>query len=223
MFKIGDRYYNIKIIRKNNRNIYLRVKGDVLEITCPRRVTKEEILKFLSEKSSWIVKVANKDEIKKDTSKLVIGDSIYYLGKKYDLLVLNGKSDLKIVDDKVIIHCKDGTIGNAINVFYKESKKTLLDLIHKIEPKYLSILEDYGYDLEPEYKVRVLRSMWGVNYPKKNQITINERLIHFDPICLEAILWHELLHFVIPNHSKRFHEVLEYHMKDYKKIVKSIY
>ena len=53
--------------------------------------------------------------------------------------------------------------------------------------------------------------------------TINERLIHFDECCLEAILWHELLHFIIPNHSKRFYEILTYYMSDYKVLVKSIY
>ena len=43
MIKIGDRYFNLKINRKNNRNIYLRVKGDTLEISCPRWVRKDEI------------------------------------------------------------------------------------------------------------------------------------------------------------------------------------
>ena len=148
MVKIGERYYNLVIVRKSNRNIYLRVKGDTLEVTCPRRVSNEEILRFIYEKSKWIEKTVTKTSVKNETSKLAIGNTIYYLGKKYELLVLNGRSDLKIEEDRVVIHCKDGTIDNAIKVFYKESKKKLLELIDEIEPKYLGILEDYGYDLK---------------------------------------------------------------------------
>jgi len=127
------------------------------------------------------------------------------------------------MENMVVIYCKDGLMENAIKVFYKETRKTLMNMIKEYEPKYLAILRDYGYNLDPEYKIRVLSSMWGVNYTKKNCITINERLIHFEPKCLEAILWHELLHFIIPNHSKRYHEVLDYHMPEYNTIVKSIY
>ena len=223
MLCINGQYYNLKIIRKNNRNIYLRVKDDTLEITCPRWVNKQEILDFINEKSEWISKSVEKTQIVHNKSKIVINDSIYYLGKKYPLIVYSGRSNVRIEEDRVVVYCKDGTMENAINTFYKETKDTLLSLISKIEPKYLDIIKDYGYNQKPEYKVRILKSMWGENYTRRNQIIINEKMIHFSEKCLEAVLWHELLHFVIPNHSKRFHEVLDYHMPDYKKIIKSIF
>ena len=98
-----------------------------------------------------------------------------------------------------------------------------MEIVRHYEDKYLAIIEDYGYDLLPEYKFRTLKSMWGVCYPKKNLICFNDKLIHFEPKYTEAILFHELLHFVIPNHSKRFHDVLNYHMPDYKERLKKIY
>ncbi|MDO4501032.1 MAG: DUF45 domain-containing protein [Erysipelotrichaceae bacterium] len=223
MVKIGERYFEVKIIRKNNKNIYLRVKGDVLEVTCPRNIARDDVLRFINQKADWIDKTVLKREVRQETSKLVIDSGIYYKGKKYPLNVLKGNASLKIDKDSITIHCRSGEMEDAIKVFYKESKKEILADIYRLQDKYLKILKDYGYNEVPDYKIKLLKSMWGVNYTKKNLVVINERLIHFEDRCLEAVLWHELLHFIVPNHSKRFHEVLEYHMSDYKKIIKSIY
>lgn len=223
MIKIDDKYFNLKIIRKHNKNIYLRIKGDTLEVTCPYWIKKEEVVSFVLSKSDWINKVINKNGDKKEKSKIIIGKQIYYLGKQYDFIYLKGKEDFKIIGQSVVVYCKKGEIEDAINVFYKEGKKKLKELIYLKQDKYLSIIEDYGYDLIPDYKFKILKSAWGINYTKKNLIVINERLIHFEDRCLEAILWHELLHFVIPNHSKRFHEILQFHMPEYKDIIKSIF
>ena len=223
MIKVEDKYFNLKIIRKHNKNIYLRIKGDTIEVTCPYWAGKEEIINFVLSKSDWIDKTVNKNEDRKERSKILIGDCIYYLGKQYRFIYLKGKDDFKVVGDSAVVYCNSGEIEDAIKVFYKEGIKKLRELIYLKQDKYLNIIEDYGYDLIPDYKFKILKSAWGINYTKKNLIMINERLIHFEDRCLEAILWHELLHFVIPNHSKRFHEVLDYHMPDYKKLVKSLY
>lgn len=223
MICIGDKFYKVEIERKKIRNIYLRIDNDTLKITCPKWVSNEEINKFIYSKAKWIIKSSLNKEYKNNTSKLIINDYIYYLGKRYPLTVLQGKGRVIINEDNIIIYSKDGTLEEAIKVFYKNSKKKLLELIELNQHKYLNIIREYGYLDVPEYKFRVLKSAWGINYTKKNLIMINERLIHFDDECLEAILWHEILHFIIPNHSKRFHEVIEYHMPEYKKIIKSIY
>lgn len=223
MISIGDKLYKVEIERKRIRNIYLRVDNDTLRITCPKWVSNEEINKFIYSKAKWIIKSSLSKEYKNNTSKLVINDSIYYLGKKYPLTILQGKGRVIINEDNIIVYSKDGSLEEAIKVFYKNSKKKLLELIELKQHKYLNIIREYGYYDIPEYKFRVLKSAWGINYTKKNLIMINERLIHFNSECLEAILWHELLHFIIPNHSKRFHEVIEYHMPRYKEIIKSIY
>ncbi len=223
MIKIGDTYFEIKIVRKNIKNIYLRIKGNVLEITCPKYVSKQQILDFINSKSSWILNANKKREIKNQTSKLVVNDYIYYLGKKYKLNIVYGNPRVCLNNDTLTIYSRKNDIDEALKIFYKEGSKTLLNLIKEKEDKYLRVIKDYGYYNNPEYKFRIMKSAWGINYPKKNLITINERLIHFDDKCLEAVLWHEILHFVIPNHSKRFHEVLNYHMYDYETLIKSIY
>ena len=223
MININGHPYKLEVTRKNISNIYLRIKDDALLITCPRYLSDKEVIKFINDKKSWIIKNTLKKEIRLNNSKLIVNDHIYYLGKNYPLIVFSGKSRLIVKEEEIIIYCKDGILEEALKVFYKESKNVLLKIIYDLQDKYLNIIKDYGYYLVPEYKFKVLKSAWGINYSKRNTIVINERLIHFDKLCIEAVLWHEILHFVIPNHSKRFHEVLEYHMPDYKKLIKSIY
>ena len=207
MIKIGERYFELKVTRKNMKNIYLRVRNEVLEVTCPKWVSNDDVLRFIKNKEEWILKVVDK----KSDSKLVVDDHIYYLGKKYHLNVVQGRSRVSVNGDELTVYS------------CKTHMEEALYLIKEKEGKYLDIINDYGYRLNPDYKFRILKSAWGINYPKKNLITINEKLIHFDDKYLEAVLWHELLHFIIPNHSKRFHEILSYHMPEYNVLIKEIY
>lgn len=223
MIQIGEKEYKVIIERKRIKNIYLRVDGDTLKITCPKWISNEEINKFIYSKAKWIIKSSLNKKEKDKTSKLVFNDYIYYLGNKYLLLVLKGKGRVIVSENRITIYSKDGSIEEAKKVFYKWGKSKLLELINIKQGKYLRIIKDYGYLETPEYKFRVLKGAWGINYTKRNTIMINEKLIHFNEECLEAILWHELLHFIIPNHSKRFHEVINYHMPRYNEIIKSIY
>ena len=68
----------------------------------------------------------------------------------------------------------------------------------------------------PELKCRIMTSKWGVCYTRKNKITVSSYLIHYPLQCLEYIMVHEMTHFIVPNHSKRFYEVVANHMPDYK-------
>lgn len=219
--QIGDKVFDIIIERKRIRNIYLRVKGDKLYVTCPFFITNFEILNFINSKRDWISKVNIKKNI---NSKLQIGNTIFYRGKEYKLVLLSGNKAVKVDEDNntIYIRCKDANIDKAISAFYEFGKKVLLEDVYKVQDKYLRIIEQYGYNLIPEYHIKYLKSMWGVCYNRKNTVNLSVRLIHFDKETLEAILWHELLHFVIPNHSKRFHDVIDLYMPRYKEIIKKL-
>ena len=88
--------------------------------------------------------------------------------------------------------------------------------------QYLPFLEDYGYHQIPELKCRIMTSRWGVCYTKKNKITISSYLIHYPLKCLEYIMVHEMVHFIVPNHSSRFYELVSANMPDYKEAVQRL-
>lgn len=219
MISIKDKNFKLEIERKPIKNIYLRVDGDTLKVTCNNRVPELEIINFINSKRNWIYRAATR---KDNMTKLNVGETIYYLGKEYKLLVEMGNKYIRIDDDQIYIKCKDGSIESAVKVLYEYGKKRILDFVNEFQDKYHPVLQDYGYHKIPEYKVKHLTSMWGVCYSQKNLINLSDRLIHYDPICIEAVVWHELLHFIIPNHSKRFHDVLAMYMPEYEKIIKTL-
>lgn len=55
------------------------------------------------------------------------------------------------------------------------------------------------------WRLRDLTSRWGSCTPSTGHISINIRLAAYPPICLEYVVAHELTHFIVPSHGKRFH------------------
>ena len=220
MIEINDKKYEVNIERKRIRNIYLRVDGLNINVTCPYYVPKYEIYKFIDSKKKWIY---NCTVNKFDDSKLRVDDHIYYKGKLYKLVILKGTNSVRIDNDTIYIRCKKQDEKDALKVFYEYGKKIIKQYVIDNDEKYLNVLKDYGYEKQPIYNVKYLKSMWGCCYSEKNIVNLSVRLIHYDPICIEAILWHELLHFIIPNHSKRFHQVLEKYMPKYKQIISTLH
>ena len=220
MLEIDDKRFEIVIERKRIHNIYLRVEDNTVKVTAPYHVSDIEIYKFVDSKRKWIYKCSS---LKDRESKLLVNDSIFYKGRKYNLFITSGNKSIKFDEDSIYIRCRSGSIEDALKVFYEYGKKVILNYVSENQDKYLKVLEDYGYYQKPIYNVKYLKSMWGCCYDRKNTINLSVRLIHFDPLYWEAILWHELLHFIIPNHSKRFHQVLESKMPRYKEIISKLY
>lgn len=208
---ISDYQFKLVIERKNNKNLYLSLSDDTLTVRCPKSLSDKQIEAFILAKSEWILKANNRLKNRLST----VDDNLSYLGENYHLNFVSGHNDFKIKDFEITLYGKD--LESALNNFYIKNEKTLSELIDGFKDKYYRILKDYYYTSEPEIRFRSLKRAWGVCYPKKNLIVINHKLIHYPKCCLEAVFWHECLHFILPNHSKRFHELLLYHMPDYKK------
>ncbi len=79
--KIDDKYYDVEIIKKNNRNTYIRVKDGKIVVTTNYLTSKSSITKLINDNIGSIIKMLNIDNKKHD--KL---DNFYYFGKCYDVI-----------------------------------------------------------------------------------------------------------------------------------------
>ena len=208
--------YQIVVERKKVKAIRISIKEGVAHVSCPYFVSDSYLKKVIDDKRDWIIETINKQI---NDSKVYIGEFIYYRGKKYRLTVKEGNRAVRVLKDELIIYCRNNNYEKAL---YECGKKEIMRVVEERQDKYLGILGDYGYNQTPEYHISHLTSKWGVCYCNRNEIRLSDRLIHFDDEHIEAVLWHELLHLVIPNHSKRFHEVLNLHMRDYERLSKEI-
>lgn len=203
IFEYNDKKYEVEIIKKDNKNIYIRVKNGKIIVTCNIFTTKRQIEKLINDNYSSICKM-----IDKCNSRLERNEKFYLFGKCYD--VVYGFNDFEINDDKLYV---------------LDEKELDKYLNNKIKEVFLDRL-NYWYNIfeenipSPNLKIRKMSSRWGVCNLKNNNVTLNYYLYKYDLKCLDYVIIHELSHFIHPNHSSNFWYLVSKYCNDYKKIRK---
>lgn len=90
-----------------------------------------------------------------------------------------------------------------------------LEFFERVSDKFFPLFA-HVLDEKPEIKVRLMKSRWGVCHVDKGRIVLNKLLILKPLEQVEYVILHEYVHFIHPNHQKGFHELMHYHMPDYK-------
>lgn len=215
--KIRDIDFDVEISRKRIKNMYLRLDGNTIRVSCPLRMPEYEVYRFIGMRKDWIMRNYCYQEYRKEAGlKYQGGETFHIFGKPYRLIRMIGKKDVRITEDEIYLSYKDDP-DDALRYLYKQLDRKLLAEADILLDKHLRFLEDYGYMLKPELNCRLMTSRWGVCYTRKNRISISSYLIHYPLYCLEYIMVHEMTHFIIPNHSRRFHDIVARNMPDYKK------
>lgn len=199
--------YNVSIVRKNNKNLYIRVKEDRnIYVTCNYLTPNKTILKLLDDNRDFLRKSVNKIKSKeKDSSKLL------YLGKSYDIM-FSSVDKVKILDDYIIV--KDTTM---LNKWYKN------EIINIFDDRYVKVFNKFNEDIKsPILKIRTMKTRWGVYNKKNHSITLNSKLIEFDIEKIDYVIIHELSHIIHFNHSKEFWNLVSKYCPDYKRIRKEM-
>ncbi len=204
---IDGKEYELKIIKKNNKNTYLRVKEDLtIQVTTSYLTTKKYIKKLLDNNTNSIRRMINLRIEEKERNK-----KFYYLGNIYDIII-------KEVDK---LEIKENTI------ITKDEKQLLKWYNQQIKDIFTQRLK-YNYNLfeenipYPTLKIRTMKSRWGVCNRKNISVTLNSKLIEYDITKLDYVIIHELSHFVHFDHSKNFWNLVNKYCPEYKKIKKEL-
>ena len=203
--EINNNIYDVEIIKKNNRNTYVRVKNGKIVVTTNYLTGKNSIIKLIKDNEDSIIKMINKDSKKIDKN-----ENFYYFGKKYD--VIYGFNYLEFNDDKI----------------YAKDKKTLDKYINKNILEIYSDRINYWYNLfeekipVPNLKIRKMTSRWGVCNIRNHNVTLNYNLCKYDICCLDYVIVHELSHFIHPNHSSDFWNLVGKYYPKYKECRKML-
>ena len=194
--------YPIEIIRKNNKNTYLRVKNNTITITTNYFTSTNKIEKIKQENKKFINNALEKSISKKEDN------SFKLFGKKYDIVYVLPYTE----------------IGS--NKIYSKNEKTFDKFLSK---HIYSIYEErlnYWYSVfeekipVPNLKIRKMTSRWGVCNIKNKNVTLNLELSKYDIVALDYVIVHELSHFIHPNHSKEFWQLVAKYYPNYKEVRK---
>ena len=79
-YNVGNIECNVDIIRKNNKNTYIKVKDNNIIVTTNYFVTKASIIKLLDENINFLYKNLKREENKKDRN-----ENFYFFGNYFIL------------------------------------------------------------------------------------------------------------------------------------------
>lgn len=220
---IGGRYEPVTITRKRVKRITLRIgkQGEIL-ISCPRWATLGDIQKLIYTNEAWILdqklRRSREEEVNREG---LSGERICWLGEFKTVVYEYASRDSVTIDgDRIIFFLKEKTQERIEKAFRKAASKTLLEMAEEARIDWDAWICAANHIPLPQIKTRYMTSRWGVCYPSKHTITLSTRLIHYPISCFEYVLLHEYAHFLVPNHSSAFYDIVRRYMPDYKERIR---
>lgn len=201
-----------RIIRSKRRTVALIVESDgSVTVRAPLRLPESAIQAFAEKHFNWIEK-------KKAEMRAIVpirskqyqpGENFLYLGREYSLEVVAGQHKKLILDERFKI--AESAVKNAELVFQnwyrQQAKQWIVEQV-----KNLAELHQLRYE---KIKITSARTRWGSCSPK-NTLSFSWRLMLTAPEVIEYVIIHELAHTVHHNHSKRFWNLVEKLLPNYK-------
>ena len=208
---------DVKIVQKDVKNITLKVRpnGEAI-LTAPKAASDEHIKFIIKKRAKWIAKKrAFFASFKMPKKEYVSGEDFKYLGRSYRLKVVQSKEErVKLQRGYLELFVKDKSdIKRKENLIYEwyYEKATLY---------FFNILQEFNKIVKQDIKsvkIRQMKTRWGSCNPYKSYINLNIELIKKPRACIEYVVFHELVHLLHPDHSKKFYDYLTLYMPDWQK------
>ena len=207
-YNINGINYDVVVIKKNNKNMYIRVKDDLkIYITCNYFATNKIIKRLLVDNEDFI-----RHAIERVRSKVKDDSKLFYLGNSYDIIINRDINDIKIINDKVFVPSIE-----VLDKWYKN------EIINIFDERYVKVFNNFHENIKsPILRIRTMKSRWGVYNKKNHTITLNSKLIEFDAEKIDYVIIHELSHIIHFDHSKEFWNLVGKYCPNYKEIKKEM-
>ena len=209
-YKIDDKVYQVIIVKKRNKNTYIRVKEDMnIYVTTNYLATKSYIKRLLDSNYDYLKKMINQMCKKNEKQEL-----FFYLGVSYDIIFISTISNVDIDYDNKIIYAKDERMLNKwYNKIIKDTfTKHYIDIFNKFEE----------VKLIPKLRIRKMKTRWGVYNRVSHTVTLNSELMKYSSSALDYVIVHELSHVIFFDHSKNFWNLVSKYCSNYKSIKKEL-
>lgn len=204
-YKLDGENYVVEVIKKNNKNTYIKVKEDLtIYVTTNYLVTKRYVKNVLDNNNDFLRKA-----VKKVKNRAQKDNEFYYLGKKYDI-IYSDFNKVEVYDNKIF--SKNEVF---LNKWLKQQMVKIFS--ERLEYNYKLFSEKIPF---PKLKIRSMKTRWGVCNKRDDSVTLNSKLIKYSLDEIDYVIIHELSHFVHFDHSRDFWNTVEKYMPNYKRSVK---
>jgi predicted metal-dependent hydrolase len=202
--------FNYKFVF-SKRAKYIRIQinpaGNV-DIIVPRGGSVIKAQKFLLEKKEWILKHLSRIIVKEENYKF-LGQKIY-IEQQFDLFIKKFK--IELIGNKLLFIIPEGKEIAESKLFEEWLKNKAIEYLPE---RIRTISKNINLNFN-KINIRGHKSRWGSCSKNKN-LSFNYKLMCFSKEVIDYVIIHELCHLKEMNHSKRFWNLIEYYMPDYKK------
>jgi predicted metal-dependent hydrolase len=203
----------VEVVRKAIKNLHLGVypPDGRVRVAAPLAVSDAAVRVAVIGKLRWIRRqqAAFKQQPRETQREYISGESHYYQGQRYRLLVVETKGKCGVVlrrNGTLELHVRPSPDAEhreriLLRWHREQLNQVVPPLIRKWETKLGVKVESWG--------TKKMKTKWGSCTQSAGRIWLNPELVKKPPECLEYLVVHELLHLLVRHHDERFFALLD--------------
>lgn len=189
----------VTVLRKKNRNMYLRIKPPygAIEVTAPMRMSRQMIVSFVRERRGWIDQAQHKMAQARARTFSPDGSG----GARMQAIsAIASEGDSSSRERERGSHPLIGDSFTWNNDAMQKARESIESQLPTLLRTWIPII-----GREPsKITLRAMTSRWGSCTPKTRRIRLNLQLGLMDPKFLEYVLVHEMVHLWENGHGEGF-------------------
>jgi predicted metal-dependent hydrolase len=189
-------------IRRSERARRVRVTVDVargVEVVLPRRAAEREAAAAIRELRPWIERrVAELERVRAVVS--ARGDIAPYLGESLRLVRQPGRERVHRRGDELLVPARPSEQRLALERWYRRSARA--EIAPRLDAACAALGRPYS-----RLTIRGQRTRWASCSPT-GAMSFNWRLLLAPAAVLDYVVWHEVCHLEVMDHSQRFWSLL---------------
>lgn len=211
--------------RKKIKNINLRIRGNgTMYLSVNPAVSQAQIESFFRKKQEAIWRTLKRFEThitdRAKPHQYEVGEVFGRLDASLPLMIVQGKGSGAFVQNEQLVctvasHASLKNAAKIASILKAWQKEQLAIVLEPICKEVYLQFAPMGVTY-PEIKMRDMAACWGNCHPTKGVLTFNIWLVEAPLSCIQYVVVHEFVHFIHPNHSKGFYQLLTTMVPDWR-------
>jgi predicted metal-dependent hydrolase len=221
LVRYGSTVITYRVERMKRRRAAIEVNPDLTVIVkVPALASVSAIRSAVREKARWILRQQRffSDLLPKTPKRrLVGGESHLYLGRKYRLRVHECHGEEAVTLSGGYLHLKIAASAARSKRVAVLQRWYLLQARRVFGERFQACLQHPAFRRIDDVHliIRRMTRRWGSCTSRRN-LVLNTELVRAPRGCIDYVITHELCHLIIPDHSRKFTNMLDRVMPDWR-------
>ncbi|GGD30267.1 metal-dependent hydrolase [Microbacterium faecale] len=210
---------DVDVVFKDIKHLHIGVYPPLgrVRVAAPSRFDDDTIRLAVVQRLSWIRRRRKElaGAARQSMREMVTGESHYVWGARKRLKVVEraGRSHIELDGERLVLYTSTNSTSEqrraVLDRWYREQLRNVL-------PGLISRWESELGVMVPKWTVRKMKTKWGSCNRETHNVWFNVELAKKDPVCLEYIVVHELMHYFERNHGGTFTTLMDRYLPDWR-------